>query len=362
MPVMSAPPPPSAPRPLEPLVARFLDHLRHERRASPETVRAYLTNTREWLAFLEQRRGRPPEIADLDLAGVRAFLASRHDKDRSVTIVRKLGSIRAFFRFLKQEKLVAENLAKLVRPRKVRRPLPDFLTPEQAQVLVEAPTKPEGGRDAAAPAPSVSALRDAALLELLYGAGLRVSELCALDLPDVDLGGVRGREERLVAVHVRRGKGGKGRLCPAGRKAREALLRYLERRGELRHRRTGAQDPQALFLSEKGQRLSARSVRQIVDRHAAASGIGKTHPHALRHSFATHLLGSGADLRSIQELLGHAHLRTTAHYAHVDLQYLLEQYGHHPRAEAKPEAKSAQPERPGGSGGKGKAGVEPGHE
>lgn len=293
-------------------VARFVEHLRAEKRASPHTLRAYTQNVAELLAFVEARRGRPPEARDLDIPLLRSYLASLFDVNEAVTIARKLSAVRAFMRFLRRERVIDENLAMLVRAPKAKRALPSFLTPEQAEALVEAPVK--------AKAPSVLALRDAALLEVLYGCGLRVSECVGLDTGDLDA----------TELRVRRGKGRKDRVVPLGRKAREALDLYLARRGELR-----PQDD-AVFLNVRGARVTARSVRRFLDGHTLTSDVPRTHPHALRHSYATHLLGSGADLRAIQELLGHASIQTTARYAHVDLQYLMREYEKgHPRAKGK---------------------------
>jgi integrase/recombinase XerC len=157
-----------------------------------------------------------------------------------------------------------------------------------------------------------------------------VSEVVGLDLKQV-----AAAPDGMLTVRVVAGKGNKDRVVPAGRHAAAALRAYLPVRGEFAHPDSGELDSEALFVSARGKRLGVRCVRRLLDAHAAAARLPKTHPHALRHSFATHLLGSGADLRSIQELLGHANLSTTARYAHVDLQYLWAQYAHHPRAEAK---------------------------
>ncbi len=285
---------------------RFAEHLSVEKRASPNTVRAYLANLRELATFIETKRGRAATARDLDIPTVRSYLASLFELNEAVTIARKLSALRAFMKFLRREKIIDENVAMLVRPPKAKKALPGFLTPEQAQALVEAPS-----------GNSPLALRDAAILEVLYGCGLRVSECTGLDLDDVDENELR----------VRHGKGGKERLVPLGRKARQALDAWLARRGELRP------SGHALFTNARGGRVTARSVRRFIDQHAVASGVPDTHPHALRHSYATHLLGSGADLRAIQELLGHASIQTTARYAHVNLEYLMkEYYSHHPRA------------------------------
>jgi integrase/recombinase XerC len=292
------------------LVERFRDHLAVEKRLSPNTVRAYLINVEQLIEFIRERHdGKDPTVAQLDIPHLRLYVASRFEEDEPVTIARKLSAVRAFLRFLRRERLIEENVAMLLRPPKAKRALPSFLTPEQAAALVEAPTtKPS--------TPPLLALRDAAILEVLYGCGLRVSECVALDLDDVSEGELR----------VRRGKGGKERVVPVGAKARAALDAWRARRCEL------APASSALFVNARGGRVSARSVRRFVDRHALSGDVPRTHPHALRHSYATHLLASGADLRAIQELLGHSSLSTTARYAHVDLGYLGAQYASHPRA------------------------------
>lgn len=305
---------------MEELLARFRAHLEAEKRASPETVRAYLSNLEELCAFIRERRGRPPRARDLDIVTLRSYLASLFERNEAVTIARKLSAVRAFSRFLRREGALDENVAMLLRPPKAKKALPEFLTPEQAAALVEAPIKNPIGKQ-----PPAIRLRDAALLEVMYGCGLRVSECVGLDLADLSA------EE----LRVRRGKGRKERVVPLGDKARRAVDAWLPARATL------APSGPALFVSARGARLTARSVRRFVDRHAIAGGVPKTHPHALRHSYATHLLGSGADLPSIQELLGHASLKTTARYAHVDLEYLIREYSKHPHAGA-----SMKPIRP----------------
>lgn len=311
---------------LLPILQRYDDHLGKERRLSPQTVRAYLGDVRAWLTFLASRLGRPAELADLSLRSLRVFLASRHEQDDAVTVTRKLQSLRNFCGFLRRERLIDENFARLVRPKKAAQRLPRFLTPEQMAALLDDPSLMAASIDAPGPQAAAQA-RDRALLELIYGAGLRVSEAVALDLPNV----LRG-DDGLVSVRVVSGKGRKDRLVPAGEKAELALAAYLPLRSLLSHSRTGFLDDDALFLSPRGTRLGVRDVRRILLRCAQATGVPTVHPHALRHSYATHLLGSGADLRSIQQLLGHSNLSTTARYAHVDLQYLWDQFAHHPRA------------------------------
>lgn len=326
--------PPTAAASLAAILRRYEDHLRYERRLSPRTTRAYDSDLRQWLDFLSARQGRAVELADLNLRSLRAFLGSRHDLDDAVTVTRKLQAVRNFCRFLRRERLIEENFARLIRPKKAAQRLPRFLTPEQVTALLEpqrteiplSPTEPAATATPKTATPVADA-RDQALLELIYGAGLRVSEAVGLDRGHV----LRG-EEGLVTVRVLLGKGRKDRVVPAGSKAASALARYLPLRSQLGHPKTGFLDEDALFLSARGQRLGVRAVRRILAARAQESGLPATHPHALRHSYATHLLGSGADLRSIQELLGHSNLSTTARYAHVDLQYLWDQYAHHPRA------------------------------
>ncbi len=287
------------------LLARFRVHLEAEKRSSAHTVRAYMVDAGALCAHVDAL-GKAPVARSIDVLCVRSFLAKLFEVNEAATIGRKLSSIRAFLRFAKRSGAIEENVAMLVNPPKGKQALPSFLTPDQATALVEAPTVGE----------DPIALRDAAALEVLYGCGLRVSECVGLDVSDVDLSELR----------VRKGKGRKDRVVPLGRKAREALDAWISVRAAL------TPSGPHVFVNARGGRLDPRSVRRLLDRHALHAGIGKTHPHALRHSYATHLLGSGADLRSIQELLGHASLKTTARYAHVDVEYLVKEYAAHPRA------------------------------
>lgn len=295
-------------------LAAFCEFLRVERRASPHTERAYRTTIEELIQFAAERRKRAITPDDLDLVLLRAYLASRFSHNQAGTLGRKLSAIRTFFSYLRRQNLIAENVALLLRPPKGKRALPEFLTPEQAESLLTAPTS--GNAADERPFPE----RDQLLLELLYGAGLRVAELCHLDVGDITTDEIR----------VRSGKGRKDRIVPLGDKAKAALPPYLA------VRRPRLADEHALFLNRAGARLSTRSAHRIVKQTSAQRGLPPVHPHALRHSFATHLLGSGADLRSIQELLGHASLQTTARYAHVDLEYLMRQYQAHPHAAEPP--------------------------
>jgi len=299
------------------LIARFRDHLGLERRASPHTVLAYGGDLDELAAFVRARRARAARLDDVDKILLRSWLGELSRRLSSPTLARKLSSVRAFFAWLEREGLTRENPAALLKSPKLRRKLPKFLSADQASEVVEAPLAASGSE--------VERLRDAAMLEMLYGSGLRVSELVGLDTDHVAL----EREEVRVL-----GKGRKERLVPIGSKARAALGTYLERRTELRHPRTGRQDPRSLFLGRHGTRLGVRRVQTLVQRYGAlGAGRGDLHPHALRHSCATHLLEGGADLRAIQELLGHTSLATTQRYTHVSLDQLVAVYDRaHPMA------------------------------
>ena len=281
----------------------FAAHLAQVERASPHTRRAYLSDLRQLAAFLGERR------VELDAASrddLRAFLASRFGNNSPATLARKQASLRTFYQHRLRMGHIADSPARrLVFPKR-RVALPNVVSVDDCFALLEAPD-----------ARTVAGLRDRCALELLYGAGLRVSELTGLDLADIHDGALRVR-----------GKGGKERIVPLVAKAREALDKYLARRGELCPR------SEALLLNRRGGRLTARSVARQVVRHALAAGARRhVHPHALRHSFATHLLDMDADLRGIQELLGHASLSTTQRYTHVSSERLLQIYEEsHPRA------------------------------
>jgi integrase/recombinase XerC len=297
---------------LHDLIARFRTYLTTEKRASPHTVRNYLLNV-EQLAEFMRAKGRAERAGAVDIMLLRSYLASLFAANEPATISRKLSAIRAFLRFLRREHVIEENVAMLVRPPKAGKTLPSFLTPDDAGALMESPITP---RPPTKVKPGPRDQRDAAIFEVLYGCGLRVSECVGLDLVDVERDNVR----------VRSGKGRKDRVVPLGDKARQALDRWLAVRGTLKPL------SDALFVNARGGRVSARSVRRFIDGHAYRAELPKTHPHALRHSYATHLLASGADLRAIQELLGHASLSTTSRYAHVDFQYLAKAYASHPHA------------------------------
>jgi integrase/recombinase XerC len=293
-------------------VQRFARWLAGERRASPRTSRAYLADLASYATYLS---GAGVPIVPSSPAAVRGWLGREAATNGPTSLARKLSTVRTFHRFLVKERLATVNPARAVQaPRRPRR-LPEVLPEADVAALVEAPADP-----------TPLGLRDRAFLELLYSSGLRVSELTGLDLDDLDLA------EGLVRVL---GKGSKERVVPVGGPAREALRRWIgEGRPVLLSGVDGARARGALFVNYRGGRLSPRSVARRLDRWVAAAGLaGNVHPHVLRHCFATHLLGNGADLRGIQELLGHASLSTTQRYTHLDWKRLADVYDRaHPRA------------------------------
>jgi integrase/recombinase XerC len=307
---------------LPPELQKFAAHLETERRASPHTVKAYVTDLAQYAAYLSSVGARlVPSSPTL----VRAWLARASGDAGATSLGRKLSAVRSLYRFLMKDGLAESNPARAVSGPKRPKRLPNVLPEEEVAALVEAPNH----EDESAPGDPVTArllaLRDAAFLELLYGSGLRVSELTGLDLDELDLG------EGLVRVL---GKRRKERIVPIGKSATQALQRYLETSRPMLAAGKGGGANGALFLNVRGGRLSARSVARRLDRWVRATGLQRhVHPHVLRHCFATHLLGNGADLRGIQELLGHASLSTTQRYTHLDWKRLAAVYdAAHPRA------------------------------
>ena len=305
----------------------FLDFVRLNRNLSPHTVRAYATDLEQFVDLLAERAGVKASqlsVAQFDADGARAFLAAQHDRGLArASAARRLAAVRAFGCYLLREGILAEDpTALIVAPRKLQT-LPVHLGADEMTRLLEAP-------DASVPA----GRRDRAILELFYASGLRLSELVDLDLEDVNLSG------RVARV---RGKGGKERLVPFNRTTAEALRQMMADaqsvRGPAAPRaaKSGARQARAryaLFLNLRGQRLTTRSVDRIVRRYVRDAAIARgVSPHALRHTFATHLLQAGADLRAIQELLGHSRLSTTQRYTHLDVGRLMDVYRRaHPRA------------------------------
>jgi len=295
----------------------FLTHLTAERRASENTVAAYGTDLKGLVAFVrEQGRGKD-DVAAIDVYTLRGWLGQLARTLASSSVARKVAAVRTWMRWLRRRGVLKVSPAEELATPKVRRPLPTFLSVDAAKEVVETPgtTTPKG-------------LRDRAILELLYGGGLRVSELTGLDLQTIDL------SSAFVRVL---GKGNKERVVPMGGPSVKAVRAYLEVRGTFAHPRTGALDPRALLLSPRGTRLTRRDVLALVQKYGAlGAGRADLHPHALRHTCATHMLDGGADLRAIQEMLGHASLSTTQRYTHVSMEHVLKVYdAAHPHARAK---------------------------
>jgi integrase/recombinase XerC len=280
-------------------IARFLQGLRES--ASPHTLRAYTQNLEALAAFCAARGITDPQ--GLDHRILRAWLVDLHGRDlKRSTVARYVAAARAFTRFLVRERVLAQDPAGALRTPRRERPLPLHLGEEEVTRLIDA----------------ADAGRDRAIVETLYGGGLRVSELVGLDCDDVDL------RQGIARV---RGKGRKERLAPLGGSATAAIRRYLAARRRV-------PDPRPLFLNRQGGRLTARSVRRLIRRCALRADVDpRITPHTLRHSFATHLLDRGADLREVQELLGHKNIATTQIYTHVSMQRLRQVYeDSHPRA------------------------------
>ena len=285
-------------------VGEFLRYLDHERGVSRHTLRSYAADLAEFGAFLT--REKLGGLAQADARAIRAWLASLHERKLArSSVARKLASVRSCLKYLARRGAVELNVARQVRSPKLPQRLPSFLPKDESKNLLDAPMER-----------TETGLRDRAILELLYATGLRVAECCGLDLDDVD------RQQGSVRVM---GKGGKERVVPAGDVALQALEAWLSVRGSQRG---------PLFTNPRGGRLSTRGVHRIVRIRARAAGIERrVTPHTFRHSFATNMLGEGADLRLIQELLGHSRLSTTQRYTHVSAEHLMKVYDRaHPRA------------------------------
>lgn len=295
---------------LERQIERYLEELARIS-ASRHTIDAYTADLRQFLEFLTPPELEPPEPRAIDVLILREWLAGLYrDQLAAVTIRRKLAAVRGLFKFLLREGLVTVNAGRLVRTPKAPQKLPDVMTAEQTNALLDGVASQKIER----PFP----VRDRALFELLYGCGLRISELSGLNLEDIDRG------EGWLRV---RGKGRKERQVPLPGKAAEALGRYLAERPVVREER-------AVFLNHRRRRLTDRGMRGIVKLYATfLAGDSSIHPHSFRHAYATHLLADGADLRAIQELLGHARLSTTQKYTQVSLTELMAVYDKsHPKA------------------------------
>ncbi len=291
-------------------IEQFTTYLQTERDVSVHTLAAYRSDLSQLLTFVAQDKGEAISAQDIDHLLLRRYLAGMSKKTRKSSIGRKLAAIRSFFRFLLRRGVITKNPAELIATPKKEQRLPFHLDIDQTTALMEAP---ESGQK--------YALRDRAILELLYSSGLRVSELTGLNICEFDPTG------GMVRVT---GKGGRERIVPVGSRAQNALQEYLNQRNEETARG-------ALFLNTRGGRINRRSVARIVDTHVLRiAAFKRISPHTLRHTFATHMLEGGADLRAIQELLGHASLSTTQKYTHVSIDRLMEVYDKaHPKAHTK---------------------------
>ena len=318
---------------IDKLLTQFLEHLRYERNVSEHTLRNYASDLEQFLDYLvptenkpdksptkrptsQKKKRREPNLNQIDHITIREWLSSLHTAHKKKTsIARKLAALRTFFQFLVREGVLEQNPAKLVATPRLEKKLPVHLSIEDAVRFIETPDQETNlGK------------RDRAILELLYATGVRVAELTKLNLHDIDF------RNKLLRVT---GKRRKERIVPFGDPALQALKGYLDVRDSLLQQTPLAdRDSQALVLNYQGTRITTRSVGRMVEKYIRqCAGIHDISPHALRHSFATHLLDSGADLRDIQELLGHARLSSTQIYTHVSMEKLIEVYDKaHPKA------------------------------
>jgi integrase/recombinase XerC len=299
------------------LIQKYADHLRNERNVSPHTLRNYLSDLAQFHGFLRERelsldKSGNVDVRKVDIHVMRAFLAALTHERKKSSVGRKLAALKGFFRYLIAQKQIEKDPLLLIHSPKQEKPLPTFLSVDDAFQLL-AGVKIKTDLD----------VRDCAILEVFYSTGVRVSELVGLNWADIDF--------QLGIIRVV-GKGSKERIAPIGEVALRALRDYSQ---ELRKKwNLPCKGQIAVFLNNRGERITTRSVARIVEKHLKQAGIPiKMGPHGLRHSFATHLLNSGADLRVIQELLGHASLSTTQRYTHLNLDQLTAVYDKaHPRA------------------------------
>jgi len=294
---------------IEKELTQFLSFLEHEKNASPHTISSYRRDLNQLALFLSEKK---VTLTGVDNIVLRSYLATLYEKElKKSSVARKLAAMRSFFQYCIRMKWLNDNPAKVVATPKQDKYLPSFLSEAEVVTYLDLPES-DMPLD----------LRDRAILQLLYATGLRVSELAGISLEDFNF------KERLIRVM---GKGKKERIVPFGKIAEKSLKKYMQARVFIFK---GNIDEKALFLNYRGKRLTVRSVQRIVDKYIETSAMRrKISPHSLRHSFASHLLSRGADLRAIQEFLGHESLATTQKYTHVDLKHLLEVYRKsHPRS------------------------------
>lgn len=303
-------------------IDRFADYLKYQRNASAHTLRNYLSDLEQFHNYLSPENAagdrRAIDVRDIDHIAIREYMAKLYqDKRKKSSIARKLATLRTFFKFLCREQVLELNPARLVSSPRLEKRLPKVISVEQVVQFIETPD-----------ADTVLGSRDRAIIELLYATGCRVSEIAGMNIEDIDF------KHETIRV---RGKGRKERFVPFGSKAKEALAAYFEVRTALlaeapEHKR----DSRAVFLNYQGTCITTRSIGRLIAKYVKECALAQNiSPHSLRHSVATHLLSAGADLRAIQELLGHARLSTTQIYTHVSIEQLMQVYDKaHPRARA----------------------------
>jgi len=304
---------------MENFLEKFDSYLFAVKNASLHTRRSYRNDLNQFVAFLKKNERKlwnngHPKLNEINPSIIRSFLSFLHKKNRKTTIARKLAALKSFFKFLTKEGVVTSNPAQPISTPKAESFIPTFLSIDEIFSLVEKPDKED-----------ILSRRDRAILELMYSCGLRVSEVVSLNRNDMD------RKEKAVKV---KGKGGKERILPVGEKALEAVNDYLRVSNSAQKKNAQSAACPALFLNNRGGRLTTRSIARMINKYVNCSSFSHpVHPHAIRHTFATHMLDAGADLRTIQEFLGHSSLSTTQKYTHVSIDRLMEVYDKaHPRA------------------------------
>ncbi|MGQ9706210.1 MAG: tyrosine-type recombinase/integrase [bacterium] len=326
---------------IDTLIDEFIDYMRGFLLLSYNTVSAYSSDLSQFTEFLESYDSSITPV-EIDNVAIRHYIAYLYEKGISKrSVERKISTLKTFFRFLKKKGIVDTNPASTISFRRTPRPLPNFIrTPEDAEALITTPLeyRRTGNRMSKSPRIQATKVRDMCIMRFLYGLGIRSQELVDLDITDIDTNDF---------IHIKHGKGGKMRIVPMGNKTKRALERYLAVRKELFNLRGSStqqeeQDKNGLplFINMRGHRISTRMVRYIVSKYVTRSGMASITPHTFRHSFATHIYEAGADIRVIQELLGHVNIDTTDIYTHISLRGIREKYDKaHPHSKLPEEKK-----------------------
>jgi len=302
------------------LISDFKNYLENEKRFSQNTVRNYISDLTQFSDFLKKFFPSGEDPSKIDVVVLRGFLGYLHSRELDKrSVMRKLASVKSFFKFLLKERIIASNPAKIIHSPRISKNIPRVMTEEETKTVIEMPFEQEGEKSKKF---RLKILRDIAILEMLYATGLRASELMSLKSENIFF------EERIIRIT---GKGNKERIVPFGESAATSLLNYFSERKKFNY------DSEYIFLNLRGGKLTSRSLQRIVEKYARDLQSGKrVTPHTFRHSFATHLLSRGADLRTIQELLGHQSLSTTQKYTHIAAVELKKIYDKvHPRAKRK---------------------------